>query len=135
MKKKRNIILIILLIIIVITIGIVTIINYKNKIKAQKRYDEIRSDIDKEMERYIYVIAPKCYPDDGTPLITHRDLVYNAGMDKEKFLDIDERSYCKAYVDVECIEIGKWEWNVMISCNDYEDKGFKDWDEEFEPKK
>ncbi|MBQ9853655.1 MAG: hypothetical protein IJO57_01320 [Bacilli bacterium] len=99
------------------------------------RYDEIRRNIDKEMERYIYIITPKCYPENGTPIITHKDLVYNAGMDKESFLDIDKKSYCKAYIKTECTEIGKWDWKTYISCNDYEDDGYINWEKGFEKKK
>ena len=95
----------------------------------------LKNDIDKELERYMYVIAPKCYPENGSPLITHQDLVYNAGMNKDKLLDIDEKSYCKVYVKTKCVEYGKWEWNTMISCKNYKDKGFVDWDKGFEPKK
>lgn len=82
----------------------------------------------------MYVIAPKCYPDNGIPLITHHDLVYNAGMDKEKLLDIDKKSYCKVYVKTKCVEIGQWNWNIMISYKEYEDNGYVDWAKEFEPK-
>lgn len=74
------------------------IIKYKSK---------IQKDINLELKRYIYVIAPKCYPANGSPLLTYKDLVYNGGMDKEKFWDIDVKSYCKAYIKTKCVEIGK----------------------------
>ena len=67
--------------------------------------------------------------------MTHKTLVYNNGFDKEKLLDIDNKSYCKTYIKYECIKDGKWEWQTYISCKDYTDKGYVDWDKEFEPKK
>lgn len=132
MKKK---IILLITFVFVIIIGSLLFINIKNYIKQEqnkKRYEEIKQNIDNELKRYMYVIEPKCYPDSGTPLVTHRDLVYNAGMDKKKLLDIDGKSYCKAYIKTKCVEIGKWNWDVMISCKDYTDKGYIDWDEGFE---
>ena len=134
--KKKLIILIIL--IFVIIIGNLLFINIKNYIiqeQNDKRYEEIKNSVDKELERYLYVISPKCQPNEGTPLITHKDLVYNAGMDKENLLDVDKKSYCKVYVYTYCVEIGKWNWKTTISCKDYKDKDYKDWDEELPQKK
>lgn len=102
------------------------IIKYKSK---------IQKDINLELKRHIYVIAPKCYPANGSPLLTCKDLDYNGGMDKEKFLDIDVKSHCKAYIKTKCVEIGKWTWNIAISCKDYTDKEYIDGAEEFESKK
>lgn len=134
MKKK---IILLITFVFVIIIGSLLFINIKNYIKQEqnkKRYEEIKQNIDNELKRYMYVIAPKCYPDSGTPLVTHRDLVYNAGMDKEKLLDIDGKSYCKAYIKTKCVEIGKWNWDIMINCKDYTDKGYIEWDKELPPK-
>ena len=131
MMKK----IIIIIFLIFIIIGSTLFINEKNskKIEEQssKRYEEIRKDIDTELKRYMYVVAPKCQPNNGTQLITHQDLVYNAGMNKEKFLDIDKKSYCKAYIKTRCVEVGKWDWDIMISCKNYTDNGYVDWEEEF----
>ena len=74
----KKIIIIILLIFIII--GSILFINEKNnkKIEEQnnKRYEEIKKDIETELKRYLYVIAPKCQPNNGTPLITHLSLIY-----------------------------------------------------------
>lgn len=121
-----------MLFIIIVGVLFVEYRNYKIQKHNTKRYEEIKKDIDNELKRYMYVIAPKCYPENGTPLLTHKDLVYNGGMDKEKFLDVDEKSYCKTYIKTKCVEIGKWTWNIAISCKDYTDKGYIDWAEEFE---
>lgn len=117
--------------------GIILILNIKDskmKVQSEKRYEQIKKDIYSELERYMYAIAPKCSPDNGTPIITHRDLVYNAGMDKEKLLDVDKKSYCKVYVDTNCVEIGKWSWETYISCKDYTDEGYIDWEKELPSK-
>ena len=135
MKKKIFVICIILIVIVISSLLIININNHRKQEDNIKRYNEIKNDINKELERYMYVIAPKCQPNNGTPLITHKDLVYNAGMDKEKFLDVDNKSYCKAYIKTECVEVGKWNWDIKISCSEYEDDGYVDWDKGFEPKK
>ena len=135
MKKKIIITILFICSIIIVSILFVNIKNHKIEEQNKKRYEEIRKNIDTELKRYLYVIAPKCYPEEGTPLITHRDLVYNGGMDKEKLLDIDEKSYCKAYIKTKCIEVGKWDWDIMISCKDYTDNGYIDWAEEIPSKK
>lgn len=130
MKKK----IIILIIVIIFLVGIIVFVNYDKKEKS-KRYDEIKREIDTELKRYLYVIAPNCQVDGGSQIITHKVLVYNAGMDKEKFLDVDKKSYCKAYIKAKCVEVGKWDWDIMISCKNYTDDGYVDWDEAFEAKK
>ena len=135
MKKKIIITILFICSIIIVSILFVNIKNHKIEEQNKKRYEEIRKNIDTELKRYLYVIAPKCYPEEGTPLITHRDLVYNGGMDKEKLLDIDEKSYCKAYIKTKCIEVGKWDWDIMISCKDYTYNGYIDWAEEIPSKK
>lgn len=135
MKKKIFVICVIIITIIIGSLLIINISNYKKQEDNKKRYNEIKNNINKELERYMYVISPKCQPNNGTPLITHKDLVYNAGMDKEKFLDIDNKSYCKAYIKTTCVEVGKWDWDIKISCSEYEDDGYVDWDKGFEPKK
>lgn len=136
MKNLKWITIFIVIVIVIFIFLIVTTL--KNKGGEQhnlKRYEEIKKDIDNELERYLYVIAPKCQKDGGAPRITHKDLVYNAGMDKEKFLDVDGKSYCKAYVYSTCIETGKWSWKTTISCKNYQDEDYQDWDYGFESKK
>lgn len=129
---KKNIV--ILIIVVIFLVGIIGFINYNKKEKT-KRYDEIKKEIDKELKRYMYLIAPNCQVDGGSTIITHKVLVYNAGMDKEKFLDVDKKSYCKSYVEPVCVKEGVWDWDIKISCKGYEDDGYVDWDEAFEAKK
>ncbi|MBO5348874.1 MAG: hypothetical protein J6A89_03530 [Clostridia bacterium] len=129
MRKKIFIIILIVILIVIASVLFVAIRNYKIQEQNTKRYEEIKKDIDTELKRYMYVIAPKCYPGNGTPLLTHQDLVYNGGMDKEKLLDVDGKSYCKVYIKTKCVEIGKWDWKIFISCKDYTDKEYIEWAE------
>lgn len=130
MRKKLIIMILSVFLIVIVGVLFVGIRDHKIQEQNQKRYEEIKKDIDNELQRYMYVIAPKCYPENGTPLLTHQDLVYNGGMDKEKLLDIDEKSYCKVYIKTKCVEVGKWNWDIYISCKDYTDKGYIDWAKE-----
>lgn len=98
------------------------------------RYDEIKNNIDKELERYMKLVSPNCQKGGSTLLITHKTLVINGGMDKEILLDVDNKSYCGVYVDTSCPEDGVNDWKIYLSCNDYKDKGYKKWDEKFESK-
>lgn len=101
----------------------------------EQRYKQIKSDIDAEMKRYLNAIAPNCNSDNAGGHLTHRDLVYNNGFDKEKLLDVNNKSYCKAYIRYKCVKKGKWEWTTTISCKDYTDKDYQDFAYPFEDKK
>lgn len=138
MKKKILVTIIFVFIIFIVGYFSLKLISDNRKARLektrQKRYEEIRNDINQEVKRYIYVVAPSCHKDGAGYIITHRTLVYNGGMDKEKFLDVDNKSYCKASISAECVEDGEWDWEVMISCNDYEDDGYVNWDKGFDEK-
>ena len=45
-------------------------------------------------------------------------------MDKSKLLDIDNKSYCKARIEVSCIAENQLENNVYLKCKDYEDENY-----------
>ena len=134
MKK----IIIIISILIIITIGNILLINKIKQTKQnqyEKRYAEIKNDINNEMNRYLYYIAPNCSSENAGGQLTHKDLVYNNGFDKEKLLDTDKKSYCKVFIKYKCIENGIWNWNTYISCKNHTDKEYEDWDLEFTSKK
>lgn len=94
------------------------------ELSKEERYAQIKSDVDKEMQRYLYVRSPKCQKG-SINTTTTETLINNAGFDKEKLKDIDYKSYCSVYVDAKCVEDGKWEWNTYLKCNNYKDDGFK----------
>lgn len=136
MKKLSKILITIGILIIMIT-GIFFILkkeSIKKEASDEKRYQTIKKDIDKEMERYLYYIAPNCSSENSGGHLTHKDLVYNNGFEKDKLLDVDKKSYCKAYIKYKCIEDGKWDWKTTISCKNYQDKDYKDWAEPFPDK-
>lgn len=98
------------------------------KEKNQRRYEEIKEDIHKELERYIYVRFPTCEPQWAPQRISDGQLIRNAGMDKEKFLDVDGENYCDSVSYATCVEKNKFEFKTYIRCKDYEDSKFVDWD-------
>ena len=49
-------------------------------------------------------------------------------MDKEKLLDIDYKSYCKARIEAKCKEVNQLSWNIYLKCKDYEDYEYSNWD-------
>lgn len=128
----KNKIVIFISILVLIFLTCIFLLSNKKEYKTNK-YDEIKEDINKELERYLYVVQPKCQKG-SSRFVTHYELVYNAGFDKEKLLDINKKSYCMVYVPVKCVEEGKLEWKIYLSCNDYEDKGFVKWDNPFPSK-
>ena len=132
MKNKVTICILIIILLIIIFITSIYILSNKKENKTN-RYDEMKKDINQELKRYLYVVQPKCQKGLRTS-VTHKELVYNAGFDKEKLLDIDKKSYCMVYVPVKCVEEGKLEWKIYLSCNDYEDKGFIKWENPFPSK-
>lgn len=130
MKKK---IIVLSLILTFIVIGIFTL-NYKNIInqKNKKRYEQINEDLSEETEKYLKISHPYCSPGSGSFTITEEALLYQWGMDKEKLLDVDKKSYCKARINVTCISENKLKWEINLSCKDYEDDNYSNWDK---PKK
>ncbi len=127
MKKSLKIMFIIIIVALAL-LGIIMVIkNYSSSIKKEKefkRYEEIRKDIDNELKDYAYIISPHCIKGGPSTIITDRDLIYNRGMDKDKFLDVDGKSYCNAYIKTECIDDGKLDWDIYLSCKNYKDKGY-----------
>ena len=102
----------------------------------KERYAQIKADINKELERYLYVKYPKCSVNNHKVIrVDHEELVHNAGFDKEKLLDTDLKSYCMVYVDATCVSDGKIDWNIYLSCKNHTDDGFVKWAEPFESKK
>lgn len=126
MKKKVILLVVLVLIVILIIIGL----NYKNiiNIMNQKRYDEIRMNIKEEATEYLKISHPYCSPGSGVFTIKEEALLYQWGMDKKKLLDIDKESYCKVRVEATCVSKNKLDLDVYLSCKDYEDENYNNWE-------
>lgn len=137
MKKNFNFV-VLLIFIFVLIIGIFIYLYFDNNkepsvendnSKYNARYEEIKKDINLELERYIYLRWPTCDPQyNPSQRISDGELIYNGGMDKEKFLDVDKEGYCDSFTYATCVEKNKWEFETHIRCKDYMDNKFVDWD-------
>lgn len=133
MKKKIVIIIMAVLILIGISIGIAIGLKHKKEIEErnQKRYAEIKEDIQEDIAGYVRVRDPYCSVERGENLnsiYTDESLVYQRGMDKEKLLDVDGKSYCKVRVEVNCVGENEHTWDTYLKCKDYEDEEYSNWD-------
>ena len=139
MKKKTVIIVIALLLLTGVIIGVVVSIKHKKEIdeRNQRRYVEIKEDIQEDIAGYVRVREIYCSVDRGENLnsiYTDETLVYQRGMDKEKLLDVDGKSYCKVRVEVRCVDENKFEWDTYLKCKDYEDEEYSNWEKRYSNK-
>ncbi|MDD4706098.1 MAG: hypothetical protein PHS24_02660 [Bacilli bacterium] len=131
MKKKIIISCIVLIFLLILIVVLYNYLEYKNNqklIQNNTRYEEIKNDVNKEMKRYFSVTRPTCNVEQAVQKIPDGELIYNGGMDKEKFLDVDGKSYCDTITYATCVEKNKWEYKIYIRCKDYTDDEFVDWD-------
>lgn len=133
MKKKIVVLLIVILILISISVGVIIYLNHEKEIKErnQKRYAEIKEDIQEDIAGYVRVREIYCSVERGENLnsiYTDETLVYQRGMDKKKLLDVDGKSYCKVRVEVRCVDENKFEWDTYLKCKDYEDENYGNWE-------
>ena len=123
MKKKLIVISIVVIVLLSFSLGMY----FKIKKDFEIRYEEIRKDIDKELQRYVYLVSPHCKKGQGGSYIGEKELIYNAGMDKEVLLDVDKKSYCQVMVLTKCVDNDKWDWDIKFNCKYRTDKGYIDW--------
>ncbi len=106
--KKRIVLLVIGVIVIFIFLGLILYINFSkiNKVN-QKRYDEIKEIIQNGVEKNIRAMYPNCLIDRNLQKDnlqgTHYDssfLINNGYIKKEDLLDVDQKSFCKAKVNI-----------------------------------
>lgn len=118
MKKK---------IIVLSIIAIIIIISIIFNIQKTNRYSEIKEDVRKEAIAYLTLIR-------GTNVnLTEEEYLYeddiinplHRGADKKILLDIDKKSYCKVAIKG-FINNNKWDANVYLKCNKYEDKLYEE---------
>lgn len=123
MKKK----IIIIFIVVIIVLCILAPRGFKiyKDYLHNKRYQEIKDDIQVDIERVLHIIYPHCQVDKsqyGILFEAEQNDYY--GVDKKKLLDIDGKSYCKVRAKAKCISDGRFEWDTYIKCKDYEDEGY-----------
>lgn len=139
--KKKIILLVILVIIITSVIGFVIYKNNKEK-KAQERYSEIKERVKKGVEWNISAQYPGCtitnvFNKEAThgSFYNYRFLVNNGYIKKEELLDVDNKSYCDVFVDIDIYYENPLDhqnncevyYKIYLKCKDYKDKGYKDW--------
>lgn len=124
---KKKIIISIIAALIILTILVLVGINYK-KYSNNKRYEEIEFDIKDDVMNYLRITAPYCEMGSSF-VITDETLIDVRGVDKNKFLDVDGKSYCKARIEVMCVGENEWGWDTYLKCKDYEDKKYSNWEE------
>lgn len=133
MKKKKIIILITIL--IITCIGLILGLNYKKTIKERnlQHYAKIKEAIQPDIAAYIRLRLPYCNPSRGensaVSVYTDETLIYQRGMDKKLLLDVDGKSYCKVRIEVRCVAENEHDWDTYLSCKDYEDENYSNWEE------
>lgn len=134
MKKKFFIILGLIILIVLVSFSLYIKHNKKIQEKNNLRYEEIKENVKAEVIRYANIVHPICKDNDAEIIITHKTLVLNGGFDKEKLLDVDNESYCSVYALSGCDVNEEHYYKSYIKCNNYEEKGFIQWDESFPSK-
>lgn len=116
---KRSIVIILICFLLFLILLVVC------KKDGNTHYEQIRKNIEQETIRYLNISSPNC---SSVPMtIDEETLIVQAGMDRKKLLDIDNKSYCKTTVKAYCDETSQWQLDIKISCKDYEDEGYIDW--------
>ena len=107
-------------VVIIITIILVCISNNKEK----NYYQELKDNIQDDISRYIKISSPYCSVSSGSSTIDEEILIVQAGIDKNKFLDIDGKSYCKVKVNIRCVAENEYDFDTYLKCKDYKDEGY-----------
>ena len=119
--KRKMMFIVPIIIIAIITIVLICVENYRK----QHFYDNLKENMQDDIERVLYLTSPHCHVGNVVPdLLLEAEQNNYYGVDKEKLLDIDNKSYCKVKAKVKCIEDGKLDWNTYIKCKDYKDEGY-----------
>lgn len=81
-------------------------------------YEQMKKDIAEETIRYLNIASPSgC---SGPMTMDEKILIVQAGIDEEKLLDIDKKSYCKVTVVADCDESLNWKLDIDLHCKNYE---------------
>ena len=122
MKKK---ILICLVVILLVLTGCFILTNMNHK-KENERYEQIKKDVREEAITYLTIIQTPYA--EGYEYYLYEDDIVNPlhrGADKNILLDVDNKSYCKSSIKG-FVKDGKWDADVYLKCNKFEDKEYED---------
>ncbi|MBE6156347.1 MAG: hypothetical protein E7161_01190 [Firmicutes bacterium] len=140
--KRKSIIIISIILVLVISIFICFNL-YKHNQKAQERYSEIKESVKNAVERNIRAQYPGCLISKEFKETTYPGTSYNSNflikngyIKKEELLDIDKKSYCDVYVDINTFFVNPLDhqkdcevyYKIYLKCKNYEDKGYINWD-------
>ena len=102
-------------------------INYCCPYHRKNYYQNLKDNIQDDIERVLYLISPQCSVGSiqGSVVFEESQNDYYL-VDKKKLLDIDGKSYCKIKVNPRCVSDGKLEWDTYIKCKNYQDEGYED---------
>lgn len=141
MKKKLLIIVSIFVFMIILFLGIFFYNSWQEK-KEQARYAEIKESVKKAVEwnisaQYPYCNISKDFRETSFPGSFYNSsfLIDNGYIKKEELLDIDGKSYCDVYVDINTYYEDPLDqqkncelyYKIYLKCNNYKDKGYINW--------
>lgn len=136
--KRKSIIIISMILVLVISI-IICFNLYKHNQKAQERYSEIKESVKKAVEWNIRAQYPGCSISKEFKETTSSGTYYNSSflikngyIKKEELLDIDKKSYCDVYVDINTFFENPLDhqhncevyYKIYLKCKNYEDEGY-----------
>ena len=125
-NMKKKIIISLIIVIVILRIGTIIGLNYKNKFDERNKlhYEQMKENIQPEVDRYVRVKHYYCNPERGensnTAIYNGERLVNHGGMDKELLLDVDGESYCDVKVEVKCVGINQFQWDTYLKCKYFE---------------
>ena len=108
-----------------VIIAFIVFININHK-KENERYEQIKKDVREEAITYLTIVQTP-YAEGYEYYLYDDDIVnpLHRGADKNILLDVDNKSYCKSSIRG-FVKDGKWDANVYLKCNKYEDKEYED---------
>ena len=125
-NMKKKIIISLIIVIVILVIGTIIGLNYKNKFDERNKlhYEQMKENIQSEVDRYVRVRHNYCDPirgeNSGTAIYNREILVNYAGMNEELLLDVDGESFCDVKVEVKCVGINQFQWDTYLKCKYFE---------------
>lgn len=128
MKKKLTIAISLTILISLLGLGIYKYFEWQET----KRYQEILNDFEEALIWKLDAtgISTKRCEANVTKKGIHTSsvLISQGYLKKEKLLDIDGKSYCKAYAKTFDTEDCGVDYKIYLKCKNYQTKGYVDWE-------